>query len=172
MRVEAEQEYGDYVIARAAGLIRFAFLTCGDWHRAEDAVQTALTRLYLAWPRLQNTGSIDAYVRRIVIRVLIDERRLGWFRRERSTDELPDRPGPDPTATTGDKVAILAALSKVPPRQRVVLVLRFWEDHSVEQVADLLGCSAGTVKSQSARGLQTLRGLLSDPVSATVRGAS
>jgi RNA polymerase sigma-70 factor (sigma-E family) len=172
MRLDAEQEYGDYVTARAAALVRFAYLTCGDWHRAEDGVQTALTKLYLAWPRLRDRGAIDAYVRRIVLRVLIDERRLGWFRRERSTERLPDRASVDPTAATSDKVAILAALSRVPPRQRVVLVLRFWEDQSVEQVADLLGCSTGTVKSQSARGLDKLRALLSESVSTPAQGAS
>lgn len=163
MGIDAEREYVTCVTASAPMLVRFAYRRCGDWHRAEDAVQTALTKLYLAWPRLENRSLIDAYARRIVVRALIDERRLGWFRRELSTDELPDRAGPDPTAGTGDRVAVLAALSKVPPRQRAVLVLRFWEDRSVEQVAAHLGCSIGTVKSQSARGLRTLRGLLTEP---------
>jgi RNA polymerase sigma-70 factor (sigma-E family) len=172
MDSHAEQEYGDYVTARAAGLVRFAYLTCGDWHRAEDAVQTALTKLYLAWPRLSDRNTIDAYVHRIVVRVIIDERRLAWFRREQSTEALPERAAVDPAAAAGGKVAMLAALMKVPPRQRAVLVLRFWEDQSVEQVADTLGCSAGTVKSQSTRGLRTLRGLLSSPASAPTGGAS
>ncbi len=172
MKVDAEQEYSAYVAARSTGLIRFAFLVCGDWHRAEDAVQTALTKLYLAWPRLHDRGAVDAYARRVVLRVLIDERRLGWFRRERSTQAPPDRADEDPVATTGDRMALLAALSRLPPRQRAVLVLRFWEDQSIEQVSGLLGCSEGTVKSQSTRGLQTLRGLLRDFAPTTVQGAS
>ncbi|MBB5872765.1 RNA polymerase sigma-70 factor (sigma-E family) [Allocatelliglobosispora scoriae] len=172
MKVDAEKDYGDYVTARAPGLVRFAYLTCGDWHRSEDAVQTALAKLYVAWPRLHNRESIDAYVRRIVVRALIDERRLGWFRRERTTSELPERPVTDSPASTDERFALLAALSQVPPRQRAVLVLRFWEDQSVEQVADLLGCSTGTVKSQCARGLHTLRGLLTDPLSAQALGAA
>jgi RNA polymerase sigma-70 factor (sigma-E family) len=162
MRAEDEREFGAFVTARASGLVRFAFLVCGDWHRAEDAVQTALARLYVAWSRVLDRGAIDPYVQRIVVRALIDERRLGWFRRERSTPDLPDRAGHEVTAGTGDTVDLLAALRKVPPRQRAVLVLRYWEDQSVEQVAALLGCSPGTVKSQAARGLQTLRRLMSD----------
>lgn len=159
----AEREYGDYVVARASGLVRFAFLLCGDWHRAEDAVQSALTKLYLAWPRLARVEAVDPYVRRIVVRVLVDHGRLARFRRERLSDRLPEPPAtPDTSATTDDRLALLAALAQVPPRQRAVLVLRFWEDQSVEQVAAVLGCSPGTVKSQTARGLQTLRGLLHD----------
>jgi RNA polymerase sigma-70 factor (sigma-E family) len=172
MRADAEREYGDYVTARTRGLVRFAYLTCGDWHQAEDAVQAALTKLYLAWPRLQSRGTIDAYVRRIVLRAVIDQRRLSWFRREQSTDALPDYAGEDPTAPIGDRVTVLAALAKLPRRQRVVLVLRFWEDQSVEQVADLLGCSSGTVKSQSSRALDKLRRLLADPLVTSIGGTS
>ncbi len=161
MRPEAEREYGDYVAARAANLVRFAYLLCGDWHRAEDTVQSALVKLYLAWPRLRNTADVDPYTRRIVVRLLVDHGRLARFRRERLSDRLPEPPaGPDASDGVADRMAVRAALAQVPPRQRAVLVLRFWADCSVEQVADLLGCSPGTVKSQTARGLDTLRHLL------------
>ena len=167
MDSDAEREYGDYVVARSAALCRFAYLLCGDWHRAEDAVQTAFTKLYLAWPRLQAREAIDPYVRRILTRVIVDEGRLARYRREavsRQVPEVPDRAVPDVGAATGDRLAVLAALAKMAPRQRAVLVLRYWEDLSVDQAAEVLGCAAGTVKSQAARGLQTLRVLLSDDV--------
>jgi RNA polymerase sigma-70 factor (sigma-E family) len=171
MRAQAENEYGDYVVARAASLVRFAYLLCGDWHRAEDTVQNALTKLYLAWPRLTRTGTVDAYVRRIIIRVLVDEGRLARFRRERLRDQLPEPAAmPDAIDAVADRVAVLRALRRLPPGQRAVLVLRFWEDLSVERVAELLHCSAGTVKSQSARGLRTLRELLGDQLSVLTGG--
>jgi RNA polymerase sigma-70 factor (sigma-E family) len=161
MRAELEAEYGDFVAAQAAGLVRYAYLLCGDWHRAEDTVQKALAKLYLAWPRIAVTGAVDGYVRRIVNRVLIDDSRLARFRREWLSDRVPEPPSvPDPAVASDERLTVMQALAGVPPRQRAVLVLRYWEDRSVEQVAELLGCSVGTVKSQAARGLQTLRKLL------------
>jgi RNA polymerase sigma-70 factor (sigma-E family) len=171
MRLDAEAEYGDYVAARAAGLVRFAYLLCGDWHRAEDTVQSALIKLYLAWPRLERVEVVEAYVRRIVVRLLIDTGRLARFRHERVSGRLPEPPAaPDHTDAVDDRLAVLGALARVAPRQRAVLVLRFWEDQSVEQVATVLGCSTGTVKSQTARGLQTLRTLLGEHLSVPIGG--
>jgi RNA polymerase sigma-70 factor (sigma-E family) len=154
------------VAARSRRLCEFAYLLCGDWHSAQDAVQTALIKLYLAWGRVHTRDAVDPYVRRIIVRAVIDEKRRARSKREQSWAEVPDGPAaPDAAASTSDRLAVLAALAKVPPRQRAVLVLRYWEDQSVEAVADALGCSTGTVKSQAARGLQTLRALLADPVS-------
>jgi RNA polymerase sigma-70 factor (sigma-E family) len=161
MTPDDEREFGDYVVARSRRLCEFAYLLCGNWHTAEDAVQSALTKLYLAWRRLNDRGAIDPYVRKIIIRVVLDQRRLASFRRESSWAEPPESPiGRDTAEATSDRMAVLAALAKVPPRQRAVLVLRYWEDQSIEETAELLRCSVGTVKSQSARGLQTLRELL------------
>lgn len=166
MRSEAERSYGDFVEARAAGLVRFAYLLCGDWHRAEDTVQSALTKLYRAWPRLTYTGAVDAYVRRIVVRVLVDDGRLARYRREWLSDSVPEPATmPDSTDTVADRVAVMDALRQLPAGQRAVLVLRYWEDLSVEQAAELLDCSTGTIKSQTARGLRTLRELLGDRIS-------
>ena len=163
MRRQREAEYGDYVVARAAGLVRFAYLLCGDWHRAEDAVQTALTKLYLAWPRLHAAAGVDAYTRRIVVRTLADHGRLSRFRRERLSDRPPEpAPAPDLTGAVDERVAMLDALRRIPSRQRAALVLRYWEDLSIEQTAEVLGCTPGTVKSQTARGLAALRELLGD----------
>jgi len=167
MRPDDEREYGDFVAARARRLCEFAYLLCGDWHAAQDAVQTAFTRLYLVWPRLHEREAVEPYVRRIILRAVLDQRRLARFRREASWARPPDHaPAADLTESTPDRLAVLAALARVPPRQRAVLVLRYWEDQSVEDVAQALGCSTGTVKSQAARGLQTLRSLLGDEVTA------
>jgi RNA polymerase sigma-70 factor (sigma-E family) len=161
----AERDFGDYVVARSQALCRFAFLLCGDWHRAEDAVQAAFAKLYLRWDRLVATGAVDPYVRRVVLTSIIDEGRRGWFRREAPSPGPPDRAAiADPAGASTDRLAVLGALAHVPPRQRAVLVLRYWEDLSIGQVAQLLACSEGTVKSQAARGLDRLRTLLHDPI--------
>jgi RNA polymerase sigma-70 factor (sigma-E family) len=136
-----------------------AYLLCDDWHLAEDLTQTAFAKLYLAWARINRREALDAYVRRVIVHVFLDERRP--WRRERSTAPEGDafrqsRDDPD----VAERLALRAALAAVPPRQRATLVLRFWADLSVEETAQVLGCSAGTVKSQTARGLATLRGVL------------
>lgn len=133
-----------------------AYLLCGDWHQAEDLVQTAFIKLYLAWRRLDGHDRLDVYTRKVLIRTFIDEGRRGWFRRVRLTDEPGEVSVAADTSIDG-WMPLLAALRRLPPRQRATLILRYWEDLSVEQTAEALGCSAGTVKSQSARGLQALR---------------
>jgi RNA polymerase sigma-70 factor (sigma-E family) len=171
MRADEETEFRQYVAARAERLRRFAYLCCGDWHRAEDAVQSALIRLYGVWAG-KSPDSVDRYVRRIVTNILIDEHRRGWFRRERVSHLVPDRPVPDATESSVETLRIMSALARLPRRQRAVVVLRFWEDLSVEQVGEILRCSTGTVKSQSARGLRTLRALLADSLPDRSVGAS
>ena len=151
--------FTDFFTSRADALRRTAYLLCGDWHRAEDLVQTSLSKLYLAWGRITQHDSLDAYARRTLVRTFLSERRLGWFRKERVTDDPADTPAPG-QGHTEDRIVLLEALKRVPPGQRTVLVLRYWEDMSIDETAALLRCSTGTVKSQAARGLQTLRGLL------------
>jgi RNA polymerase sigma-70 factor (sigma-E family) len=156
-----ETAFAEYVSTSTRRLREFAYLLCGHWHMAEDAVQTALARLFVAWPTVRDRGEMNPYVRRIILRVIIDQRRLARFRREASWARPPEgRPVGDTSDATPDRLAVLDALAAIPPRQRAVLVLRFWEDQSVQETADLLHCSEGTVKSQTARGLQALRGLL------------
>ena len=163
MEATAERQFGDFVAARSLALRRFAYLLCGDWHQAEDAVQNALTKLYLRWERLDNPLLAEPYLRRILVTTLIDESRRGWFRRETVWQQPPDEElAADPANASADRLAVLAALTQIPARQRAVLVLRFWEDQSVEQVAAILGCAPGTVKSQTAHGLAKLRGILGD----------
>ncbi|MBS2539656.1 SigE family RNA polymerase sigma factor [Catenulispora sp. NF23] len=175
MRLTDEAEFKEYAAAQSLALRRTAYLMCGDWHQAEDLVQTALLRLYRSWSKVQRSGSRDAYVRQVLVRCLIDERRRSW-RRERPFAELPETGlhmrdgdgmnGEGANAGSGFEIRlghrdeIFAALAKLPPRQRATLVLRYWEDMSVEQAAHAMGCTVGTVKSQSARGLSALRVLL------------
>lgn len=154
MRPAQEAEFREFVASRRDSLLRTAYLVCGDWHRAEDAVQTSLIKLYAAWPRARSM-TVVAYARQIVLRTLIDEGRKGWFRRERAFAAPPRERSA--TEANEDRLVALSALAKLPAKQRATLVLRFWEDLSVEDTAQALRCSAGTVKSQTARGLQTLR---------------
>lgn len=151
-------EFARYFDERAHSLRATAFLLCGEWHQAEDIAQAALLKLYLAWPRLQRRDALDAYARKVVLRTFLSERRRPWHRKEK-VGEPPDVAAPGPPSTEHD-LLVRQALAAVAPKQRAVLVLRFWDDLSVEATAAALGCSAGTVKSQTARGLATLRNRL------------
>ncbi|MFL6075377.1 MAG: SigE family RNA polymerase sigma factor [Mycobacteriales bacterium] len=158
MRATQRDEFTTYVRERSTALRRTAFLLCGDWHRAEDIVQTALVKLYTAWNRIRRAEAVDAYARQIIVRTFLDERRRRSASQEIPTGELPEVPDRHPGSD--EKLLVLAALAEVPPRQRAVLVLRFWEDMSIEQTAHLLGCREGTVKSQTAHGLTALKAAL------------
>ncbi|MGC4756751.1 SigE family RNA polymerase sigma factor [Micromonospora trifolii] len=152
----------DYVGARLEPLRRTAYLLCGDWHTADDLVSTALVKLLRHWPRVSVMDNPDAYVRRTLLRVWLDERRRPW-RREAAWAEVPDHPvAAVATEGAADRLTILALLAELPPRRRAVLVLRYFCDLSVEETARELGCTAGTVKSQSARAIEALRGRLVD----------
>ncbi|MEU8391725.1 SigE family RNA polymerase sigma factor [Micromonospora sp. NPDC048842] len=154
--------YRDYVGARLESLRRTAYLLCGDWHTADDLVSTALVKLLRHWPRVSAMDSPDAYVRRTLLRVWLDERRRPW-RREAAWAEVPEQPAAaGGTDGAADRLTILALLAELPPRRRAVLVLRYFCDLSVEETARELGCTAGTVKSQSARAIEALRGRLVD----------
>lgn len=155
-----DEEFAAYDAARGGALRNTAYLLCGDWHLAHDLTQTALTKLYLAWSRVHQRDGLDGYARKVLVRVFLDERRRPW-RRERASAPgaaVFDRPVHDPAVA--ERLAVRAALAQVPARQRAALVLRYWLDLSVEQAAEELGCSPGTVKSQTSRGLVTLRAAL------------
>lgn len=158
-----EQEFAEFFAARRDAVRRSAYLLCGDWHRADDLAQTAFVALHRRWRRIRDKGALDAYLRRTLVHAVIDESRRPW-RRERFTDDVPERPAgtPDVGDTVATRTALLAALRKVPPRQRAVLVLRFLDGLDVSGVAEVLGCTEGTVKSQTARGLAALRAALGD----------
>jgi RNA polymerase sigma-70 factor (sigma-E family) len=145
-----------YVTARLPALRRVAYLMCGDWHRADDLLSTALVRILQHWPRVSAAEDIDAYVRRVLMRTMLNERRRPW-RREQSVVSVPEPASPAAPDLVADRLALSALLAGLPPRRRAVLVLRYCCDLSVEETAQALNCSTGTVKSQSAKGLATLR---------------
>jgi RNA polymerase sigma-70 factor (sigma-E family) len=151
MRTTDADRFTAYYTARYRPLRRTAYLLCGDWHEAEDLTQAAFVRLYLAWGRVRVDGA-HAYARRVLLNEFLGRRR----RRERPVDTVPDRPDPA-GGSPDDRLDLSAALRAVPPRQRAVVVLRYWEGLSVDQTAAVLGVTPGTVKSQSARGLAALR---------------
>jgi RNA polymerase sigma-70 factor (sigma-E family) len=159
MREDAERAYVAYVEDRAVRLRRTAYRLCGGWHTAEDLVQETLIRLYARWERLSEVGSLDAYVRQILVRVYLGQARGSWFRRVFPTDRVPERPAP-PGPDSGDRLDLAAALDQLPPGQRAVVVLRFYEGLDVAETARVLRRSAGTVKSQTSAALTKLRDLL------------
>jgi RNA polymerase sigma-70 factor (sigma-E family) len=153
-----DDEFRAYVLAARPGLLRTAtLLAAGDAYLAEDVVQTSLTKLYVAWPRVRTEGP-ERYARRILVNAFTDETRRPW-RRERSHDVVPDAPAAEP-ASLEDRDAVRRALASLPPRMRAAVVLRYWLELDVAETAAALGCSQGTVKSQTARGLERLRALL------------
>jgi RNA polymerase sigma-70 factor (sigma-E family) len=151
-----DDDFTAFVVARGPALRRTAFLMTSDWHEAEDLTQTALAKLYLAWPRVRSDGA-EAYARRIVARTFIDARRRFW-RREQPTERVPDSAGP--LDRVDERLDLAQALAQLSASHRAVLVLRFWEDMSLEQVADALSLSTGTVKSQTSRALERVRTLM------------
>lgn len=155
-----EREYTEYVTARLPALRRLAYVLCGDAHRADDVVQQTITALFVRWRKVRTVSHLDGYVRSMLVHAFIDERRLGWAK-VRLFREIPERAQP-PDQDFAERSVVRAALAQVPPRQRAVLVLRFVYDLPVAEVAEALHCSEGTVKSQTSRGLTTLRRLLGE----------
>ncbi|MEZ0107345.1 RNA polymerase sigma-70 factor (sigma-E family) [Catenulispora sp. EB89] len=155
---EHQEEFRAFVTGSQGHLRRSAYVLCGDWHLAEDLVQTAYQRIFRAWQRVRLVDMPDAYARRVVYRCYLDSRK--WHREAASIEALVDRPVREGDAAM--RLTILAALAELAPRTRAVVALRYWEDQSVEQTAAALDMSQGTVKSMSARGLAQLRVRLGD----------
>jgi len=152
----AEAEFERYFRARRDALRRTAYLMCGDWHRADDHTQAAFVALHRHWRRVRDKGALDAWMRRTLMRAVVGESRRPW-RRERFTDDVVavDKVVADPDVTT--RHVLVDGLRSVPPRQRAVLVLRYLDGLDVAATAAALGCSEGTVKSQTSHGLAALR---------------
>lgn len=168
-RNERDEAFTEYVAARRAHLRRTAYLICGDWHAADDLVQTALTKLYTAWPRVSRRESIEAYARRIIVRAHVDESRRPWRR------ETPGVDGFDQAVAerveVDDRDALATALAALPLQQRRAVVLRHWYGLSVRETAEDLQCSVGTVKSHTSRGMTALRSMLSSDHQSELRGS-
>ncbi len=162
-----DEEFREYVAARSASLHRAAYLLTGNWATAEDLVQTTLTKTYLAWDRIRTTDSVDAYARRILYNT-----NASWWRK-RSNHEKPAELFDDRPDASGDfaergamRDAMWRHITGLPKRQRAVLVLRYYEHRTDAQIAEILGISTGTVKSQASRALAGLRRRLGTPAAA------
>jgi len=163
MAVEQDRDadFAAYMAARQPSLLRTAYLLTGDRHTAEDLVQSSLAKLYLSWDRVQQRELVDAYVRRILVNEHHSLWRRPWKRREHSTDDLPDAAVAD-RHDDGERAALWEFVQTLPRRQRAVIVLRFYEELSEAETADVLGISVGTVKSQASRALAAMRTRVDD----------
>ncbi|MFD5826146.1 SigE family RNA polymerase sigma factor [Lentzea sp. NPDC060358] len=152
--MRSPEGFEEFVAEASPRLLRLAFLLTRDTGHAEDLLQTALAKAWRAWGRVD--GDPEPYVRRIVVTVHATWWRRRW-RGEEPTGELPERPGAAPQDAVDEREWLWQALGRLPRRQRTVVVLRFYEDLTEAQVAALLGCSVGTVKSQASKALAKLR---------------
>lgn len=153
-----DADFVAFVTASSPGLLRTAWLLCGDSAMAEDLVQEAFERVYLRWGRVKRAGRPLAYTRRVLVNLNTDRWRK--VRREALTDAVPDRVGHDQFGTTDDRDQLTELLQRLPRREREVIVLRHYADMTEKDVAEALGISLGTVKSSASRGLATLRAAL------------
>jgi RNA polymerase sigma-70 factor (sigma-E family) len=154
-----DDEFRQFAETRQNQLLRSAYLLCGDFHTAEDLVQTTFGKLYRGWRHVQRAEFPDAYAKQVLYRAYAADKR----RKRVSTvalEHVPEPASPAGPVDHGSRDALFQALALLPPRCRAVVVLRFWEDYSVAQTADALGVSEGTVKSQTSRALGLLRGHL------------
>lgn len=162
MKPAEEAAFVEFAAGARERLRRIAYLLCGDWHLASDHTQEGLIRVYVAWPRLRRTGSEFGYARKAVVSAFLDARR------KRSSRELPQEAdasvgsGFDVAESVSARAALMAGLAQLPPRQRACVVLRYFDDLSVADTATALGCSQGTVKSQTSKALDSLRALFDD----------
>jgi RNA polymerase sigma-70 factor (sigma-E family) len=163
----SDAAYLAYVNGRMPALRRVAWLLSGDEHQADDLVQETITKLYARWSRISAVENVDAYVHQMMVRAFLDEKRRGWWK-VRLFGSVPERPA-SVAGQAEDRTVVRTALAKVPPRQQAVLVLRFLCDLPVAEVAAILGCSEGTVKSQTSHGVAALRKILGEP---SVRGGA
>ncbi|MDN3354589.1 SigE family RNA polymerase sigma factor [Actinomadura sp. DC4] len=155
MDAAAERDFREFVEARSSALMRMAFLlTGGDQYAAEDLVQTALAKVAVRW---RSIDTPESYVRQVIYRQQVSWWRLKWHRRETNVAVLPDEVREDGTSAVDLRMTVRAALARLTPRQRAVLVLRFFEDLPEAEVARLLECSVGTVRSTTHRSLARLR---------------
>ena len=151
-----DDDFASYLAAREQALLRTAYALTGNLHDAQDLVQTALAKLYLSWDSVRERESLDGFVRRIMINENTSLWRRAWKRREHVSNDLPEQPSTD-TTYDGTSAQLWAFVQTLPRRQRAVVVLRYYEQLSEAETADVLGVSVGTVKSQTSRALAALR---------------
>ncbi|MGC9670610.1 SigE family RNA polymerase sigma factor [Planosporangium sp. 12N6] len=157
----ADDDFIAFAQARAERLRHRAFLLCQDWHLAQDLTQITLAKLYASWRKAAAADNLEAYAAKVMLRAFLDHRR------RRSASELPSDTLPEHSTSGPEpelRLTLIDALGRLPPRDRAIVVLRYWEDHSVETVADILGVRPGVVKTQAMRSLARLRSLLGSDV--------
>lgn len=156
-------------MAATPSLLRTAYLLTGDQHLAEDLVQSTLASTYRSWRRLDDSGNAHAYARKVMYHL-----QVAWWRRRRVVERFSDRPvdgmAADASSHVDLKLSLRRALHDLPPKQRAVVVLRFFEDRTVSVTAEILGCSEGSVKTHTFRALNKLRAILPDLTELTVEG--
>jgi RNA polymerase sigma-70 factor (sigma-E family) len=161
-RQDKDAEFSAYMAARQPSLLRTAYLLTGDRHTAEDLVQTSLAKLYLSWDKVERREVVDGYVRRILVNEHNSLWRRAWKRREVSTDAPPELAAVVDAPDDGSSAALWQFVQTLPRKQRAVVVLRYYEDLSEAETADILGVSVGTVKSQASRALANMRARVHD----------
>jgi len=159
-----EEDFRQFAASRQKQLLRSAYLLCGDWHGAEDLMQTAFGQLYRSWRRVRRVEHPDAYAKQVLYRCHLSTKRRRRFATV-PIDSVPEPAAPGPAIGDGSTEVLIEALAGLPDRARAVVVLRFWEDYSVAQTAEALGISEGTVKSQTSRALTMLRTRIGDSLS-------
>lgn len=160
MSARNDEEFLAFVEASLQDLRRTAYLLCGDWHRADDATQAGLIKVYVNWPKLDRTYSLWSYARRAVVTAVIDDGRRMWRRREEMTGELPEVAADDLTVGVDDRMLLREALAALPARQRAVVVLRYVDDLDIAATAFVLNCPPGTVTSAAERALAAMKKFL------------
>jgi RNA polymerase sigma-70 factor (sigma-E family) len=155
-----DEDFAEFVAAATPRLRRTAYLMCRDWHLAQDLTQLTLAKMYASWSRVRRADNLEAYSRRVLMNAVFDHRK-----RRSGTEvvlaDLPDRPG-QPAVTTELHITLMRALATLPVRDQAIVVLRHWEDRSVDTVAEILDVSPSVVKMQSLRSLARLRELLGE----------
>jgi RNA polymerase sigma-70 factor (sigma-E family) len=164
--VREDGEFVAFVERSGSRLCETAFWLCRDWSLAQDLTQTTFIKVYLSWRRIRH-GDPYRYCKQVLLRTYLDHKRLKSSA-EVQTDAVPDQPAA--TDATELRITLLDALGQLSPRDRAIVVLRYWEDHSVQTVAELLGVSPGVVKVQSMRALASLRALLGEDEALTTKG--
>ncbi|GAB3934142.1 hypothetical protein GCM10029976_042670 [Kribbella albertanoniae] len=162
MRRLDDTDYAEFALVAARRMCRTAYLMCGDWHRAEDATQDALVKVYRRWRHLKRGGGLASYAHRVVMSAVLDH--VGRKRRK-IVDGMGDvdLAAPEEMTAVDNRVVVVQALSMLPPGPRACVVLRHYADFTVEQTAEVLGTGVGSVRSQAASGLAQLRRLLAIP---------
>lgn len=165
MNTQEEAEFCDFVAGRSPALLRTAYLLTGDRAHAEDLLQTALTKMYLSWHRIRDRGALDSYARRVLVTTATSRSRRRWWG-ETPVAAVPERQAADFAAHRDLHGTLWPLVLALPAGQRAVLVLRYYEELTETEVADVLGISTGTVKSQTSRALTALRTQLGDTAKA------